>query len=168
MKGTLAVKVDEKLILQWIKKIGKQPSCCVPLLQEIQSQYGYLPREAMDIVTKNTEISASQLFGVATFYAQFRLKPVGRNLIKVCHGTACHVRGADRLNTAIRHTLKLEKGEDTACNSSYTMADVACIGCCSLAPCMMINDEVSGGLTGDAARRELKKHARQHGEAMPQ
>ncbi|MBF0297673.1 MAG: NAD(P)H-dependent oxidoreductase subunit E [Oligoflexia bacterium] len=160
-------QVDKNLILQWIKKIGIDSSAAVPILQEIQTHYGYLPREAMDIVVENTNISASQLFGVATFYAQFRLKPIGRNLIRVCHGTACHVSGADRLNTSIRNSLGImDEKEDTTADAAYTIENVACLGCCSLAPVMTIGGEVFGNLSGADAQKALKKHAEANGEKL--
>ena len=165
---SLEATVDKALIRKWIEENGSDASAAVPLLQAVQNEYGYLPREAMNMIVSETDISASQLFGVATFYSQFRLDPVGRNIIKVCHGTACHVSGADRLNTALHQSLGINgNGEDTASNGSYTIEDVACIGCCSLAPVMVIGDETFGNLTGADAQRSLKKHARQHGEFLP-
>lgn len=168
MEETLEAKVNPELVMQWIRDLGTSPSAAVPLLQAIQTQYKYLPRDAMNIVVKNTEITGSQLFGVATFYSQFRLKPVGRHQIKICHGTACHVTGADRLNTALRFALNIEdESEDTASNGSYTVEDVACLGCCSQAPVMAIDAEVSGYLKGSTAQRILKRHAKKHGEQLP-
>lgn len=165
---TLEATVDPELVKKWIVEIGSGVSAAVPLLQAIQGQYGYLPRTALDLVTASTDITASQLFGVATFYAQFRMRPVGRHLIKVCHGTACHVRGADRLNTSLRHILALEDAdEDTASNGSYTLEDVACVGCCSLAPALVIDNEITGNLTGANAQRQLKRHARSCNEVLP-
>ncbi len=165
---SLEATVDPALVNRWIDGIGRDVSAAVPLLQAIQGEYGYLPRDAMNLVVENTDITASQLYGVATFYAQFRMKPVGRHLIKVCHGTACHVRGADRLNTALKHSLGLTDNEqDTASNGSYTIEDVACVGCCSLAPAMVIDDTIVGNLTGANAQRELKKHARGCNEILP-
>ncbi|MBF0610562.1 MAG: NAD(P)H-dependent oxidoreductase subunit E [Magnetococcales bacterium] len=164
---SLEAKVEPELVHQWIAKIGSDAQAAVPLLQAIQGQYGYLPRQAMDLVVKHTTINASQLFGVATFYSQFRLKPVGRHMIKVCHGTACHVQGADRLNTSLRHALGITDAKgDTAPNGSYTMEDVACIGCCSLAPVMVVDEQTFGNLKGADAQRSLKKHARDHGEIL--
>ncbi len=167
-QNSLAAAVDKELVKKWIVENGSDASAAVPLLQSVQNEYGYLPREAMDIIVSETDISASQLYGVATFYSQFRLDPVGRHVIKVCHGTACHVSGADRLNTALRQSLGINEDEiDTASNGSYTLEDVACIGCCSLAPVMVIGDETFGNLKGADAQRSLKKHARQHGEFLP-
>lgn len=165
---SLEATVEPAKIQEWISELGTEPSAAVPLLQAIQGEYGYLPRPAMELVIENTEINASQLYGVATFYAQFRLKPVGRNLIKVCHGTACHVLGADRLNTSLRHVLGIKVDEeDTAPNGSYTVEDVACIGCCSLAPVMLIGEEAFPNLSGADAQRALKKHARAKNEVLP-
>ena len=167
-KQSLEATVDPALIHQWIQEIGSDPSAAVPLLQSVQRKYGYLPRSAMDMIVAGTEINASQLFGVATFYAQFRLTPVGRNLIKVCHGTACHVSGADRINTSLRHILGMEDAsEDTADNGSYTIEDVACIGCCSLAPVMLIGGEAFPNLKGADAQRQLIKHASTVREILP-
>lgn len=166
--ASLEATVDPDKVQGWIANIGSDSSAAVPLLQAIQSEYGYLPRKAMNLIVQNTEINASQLFGVATFYAQFRLKPVGRNMIKVCHGTACHVQGADRLNTSLRHALGLHvEEEDTASNGSYTIENVACIGCCSLAPVMLVNGEAFPNLKGADAQRHLIKHAKTVGEYLP-
>jgi len=165
--SSLEAVVELERILQWIARIGSDASAAVPLLQAIQSEYGYVPRKAMDLVVQHTDINASQLYGVVTFYAQFRLRPVGRNRIKVCHGTACHVKGADRLNTALRQALDITDPEaDTASNGSYTLEDVACIGCCSLAPVMVVGDEVFPNLKGADAQRSLKTHAKAHKEVL--
>jgi NADH:ubiquinone oxidoreductase subunit E len=167
MSQALEAKVEPETVLEWIEKIGSDSSSTVPLLQAVQSEYGYLPRAAMDLIVKNSDITGRQVYGVATFYSQFRLKPVGRHIIKICHGTACHVSGADRLNTSLRHMLNInDEEQDTAENGSYTIEQVACIGCCSQAPVMVISDEVSGNLTGANAQRVLKKHAKKSEEIV--
>jgi len=167
MSQSLEAKVEFEDVLSWIKRIGSDSSSTVPLLQAVQSEYGYLPREAMDMIIQNTDITGSQVYGVATFYSQFRLKPVGRHIIRVCHGTACHVTGADRLDTSLRHILNItDQEQDTAENGSYTIEQVACIGCCSQAPVLVIADEVSGNLTGANAQRALKKHAKKNEEIV--
>ena len=101
MSEALEAKVEPEVVLEWINKIGSDSSSTVPLLQAVQSEYGYLPRAAMDLIVQNTAITGRQVYGVATFYSQFRLKPVGRHIIRICHGTACHVSGADRLDTSL-------------------------------------------------------------------
>ena len=167
MSQSLEAKVELVDVLSWIKRIGSDASSTVPLLQAVQSKYGYLPRAAMDMIIQNTDITGSQVYGVATFYSQFRLKPVGRHIIRVCHGTACHVTGADRLDTSLRHILNItDEEQDTAENGSYTIEQVACIGCCSQAPVLVIADEVSGNLTGANAQRALKKHAKKNEEIV--
>ena len=167
MSQSLEAKVEFEDVLSWIKRIGSDASSTVPLLQAVQSEYGYLPRAAMDMIIQNTDITGSQVYGVATFYSQFRLKPVGRHIIRVCHGTACHVTGADRLDTSLRHILNItDEEQDTAENGSYTIEQVACIGCCSQAPVLVIADEVSGNLTGANAQRALKKHAKKNEEIV--
>ncbi len=167
MSQSLEAKVELEDVLSWIKRIGSDSSSTVPLLQAAQSKYGYLPRAAMDMIIQNTDITGSQVYGVATFYSQFRLKPVGRHIIRVCHGTACHVTGADRLDTSLRHILNItDEEQDTAENGSYTIEQVACIGCCSQAPVLVIADEVSGNLTGANAQRALKKHAKKNEEIV--
>ncbi len=167
MSQSLEAKVEFEDVLSWIKRIGSDSSSTVPLLQAAQSEYGYLPRAAMDMIIENTDITGSQVYGVATFYSQFRLKPVGRHIIRVCHGTACHVTGADRLDTSLRHILNItDEEQDTAENGSYTIEQVACIGCCSQAPVLVIADEVSGNLTGANAQRALKKHAKKNEEIV--
>jgi len=167
MSQALEAKVEPGVVLNWIKEIGSDSSSTVPLLQAVQSEYGYLPRDAMNMIIENTDITGSQVYGVATFYSQFRLKPVGRHIIRVCHGTACHVTGADRLDTSLRHILNItDEEQDTAENGSYTIEQVACIGCCSQAPVLVIADEVSGNLTGANAQRALKKHAKKNEEIV--
>lgn len=167
MEKALEAKVEPEVVLNWIKTIGSDSSSTVPLLQAVQSEYGYLPREAMDLIIQNSDITGRQVYGVATFYSQFRLKPVGRHIIRICHGTACHVSGADRLKTSLRSILNIsDEEEDTAENGSYTLEEVACIGCCSQAPVMVISDDVSGNLTGTTAQRVLKKHAKQNDEMV--
>ncbi len=164
---SLEATVAPELIREWVEEMGDDAAATVPLLQAIQREYGYLPREAMDLVVAQTDISASQLYGVATFYSQFRMRPVGRNLVKVCHGTACHVRGADRLDTSLRHILAIEdEEEDTSANGSYTVESVACVGCCSIAPALVINDDIVGNLSGAKAQLTLKKHARKADEEL--
>ncbi|MEA3446007.1 MAG: NAD(P)H-dependent oxidoreductase subunit E, partial [Bacteroidota bacterium] len=97
----------------------------------------------------------SDMYGVATFYAQFRLKPVGKNIIKVCHGTACHVQNATAITDAIKESLKIDDGETTP-DGLFTLESVACLGCCSLAPVMMIGDETYGKLNDKNAKKVIK------------
>jgi NADH-quinone oxidoreductase subunit E len=117
----------------------------IPLLQKLQDAYGYLPREVMLEVAQRTGLPASRLYGVATFYAQFHLKPRGRHTIRCCRGTACHVRGSKEIAETIKRTLAVEEGDTTA-DGRFTFEVVACLGTCFLAPVIMINDDYYGSL----------------------
>jgi NADH-quinone oxidoreductase subunit E len=118
----------------------------IPILQYAQEEFGYLPEEAMRDIAKFTGVSPSKLYGVASFYAQFRLTPVGENRIMVCRGTACHVRGAQQVLSELSRQLGIKEGETTD-DRKYTLETVACVGCCALAPCVTINNRVHGRLT---------------------
>ena len=118
----------------------------IPILQDIQSYFGYLPEELMKEVSRFVGIPESELYGVATFYQQFRFTPIGRKHIIVCEGTACHVKGANKIIENIERHLNIKKGEVTF-DLEYSLESVGCLGCCALAPCAMINQEVKSNLT---------------------
>jgi NADH-quinone oxidoreductase subunit E len=120
----------------------------IPLLQKTQDIFGYLPQCSMREIARVTGASAAEIYGVATFYSQFRFTPTGKHVMKVCHGTACHVQGADSLDTVVEQRLGVAPGNTTA-DGEFTVEKVACLGCCSLAPVVMIDGEVYGRLTGD-------------------
>jgi NADH-quinone oxidoreductase subunit E len=124
----------------------------IPLLQKTQDIYGFLPQEAMREIALVTGRSPAEIYGVATFYAQFRFTPMGKHVMKVCHGTACHVQGADSLDTVVENKLGVAPGNTTP-DGQFTIERVACLGCCSLAPVVMIDGEVYGRLTGDKLGR---------------
>ncbi|NMB42438.1 MAG: NADH-quinone oxidoreductase subunit NuoE [Firmicutes bacterium] len=129
----------------------------VPVLQKIQEEFGYLPRPAMEYVAKRLRIPISKIFGVATFYAQFHLHPRGRNIIRVCRGTACHVRGVSKVAEKIQEILGIGVGETTE-DLNFTYEEVACIGACGLAPVMTINDKTYGKLASNKLKGILKKY----------
>jgi NADH-quinone oxidoreductase subunit E len=122
----------------------------IPVLQETQKKIGYLSREAMEVVSEELSIPLAELYGVATFYAQFHLKPRGRHIIRVCRGTACHVRGSAKIMEKIKSMLDVEENGTTE-DLRYTLEPVACLGCCGLAPVVMIDDDTHGRLTDDEA-----------------
>jgi NADH-quinone oxidoreductase subunit E len=122
----------------------------IPLLQAAQEIYGYLPKEAMAQIAKELHVPFSKVYGVATFYAQFHLKPRGRHVIRVCTGTACHVQGSDKVLKGIEEALGIKSGETTA-DLRYTLETVACLGACGLAPAMMVNEDTYGRLTSATA-----------------
>lgn len=113
----------------------------IPVLQGAQDIYGYLPAEVMEAIAVNLDVPISQVYGVVTFYAQFHLEPRGKHIIRSCQGTACHVRGSARVLTALKDKLALTEGQVTTPDLQFTLETVACIGCCSLAPVIMINSD---------------------------
>ncbi|MCL2408918.1 MAG: NADH-quinone oxidoreductase subunit NuoE [Oscillospiraceae bacterium] len=127
----------------------------IPLLQKLQNAYGYLPQDVISRLSERTGIFVSQIMGVATFYSQFRLEPVGENVVKICFGTACHVIGAENIADAICRELGTTLGGTTE-DRLFTVESVACLGCCSLAPVIMINEETHGRLTPDTARAVIQ------------
>jgi NADH-quinone oxidoreductase subunit E len=135
----------------------------IPILQKVQDEYTYLPEHLMAEIARYTHVPASDIYGVATFYAQFRFTPTGKNLISVCRGTACHVRGAPRIFEEITDQLDLE-GEGTTEDMEYTVETVACVGCCALAPVITINEEVHGDLTKQKVKKLIQAEGDDHGE----
>jgi NADH-quinone oxidoreductase subunit E len=122
------------------------PAELIPVLQAVQAELGYLPDEAMREIARFTCVPESRVFGVATFYAQFRFKPIGKYHVMVCRGTACHVRGAPKILDEIKRILHINEGE-TRADRLYSLETVACIGACGLSPTIMINKRVTGKLT---------------------
>lgn len=140
---------------QIVEEVGREPEKVIPLLQEIQRRHGYLPENMVEAVAGELDVPVSQLYGVATFYSQFRFTPIGKYLIKVCKGTACHVAGAEQLHDMISSELKIDEGETTE-DGLFTLESVACLGCCSLAPVVMINDKIYGKLSASKIRKIIK------------
>lgn len=137
--------VDLGLIEPLIKKYKGKKGNLIPLLQGAQNIYGYIPKKVFEKISADTGLNLSDMYGVATFYAQFRLNPVGKNIIRVCHGTACHVQGATAITDELVSFLGIKDGETTP-DRIFTLESVACLGCCSLAPVMMIGDDTYGKL----------------------
>ncbi len=118
----------------------------IPLLQEVQTRFGYLPEEAMQGIAKFLRLPESTVYGVCTFYAQFKLTPTGRHTIKVCRGTACHVRGVNRILEEVENQLSIKPGETTS-DLEYSLETIACFGSCALAPVMVVDETVYGKMT---------------------
>ncbi len=155
-EAALQSSVDLSLIDPLIKKYKDKKGNLIPLLQGTQNIYGYLPEETFVKISELTGIKLSEMYGVATFYTQFRLNPVGKHIIKVCHGTACHVQNATAISESLEDALGIKDGETTE-DRLFTLESVACLGCCSLAPVMMIGDETYGKLTGSQAVKIVKE-----------
>lgn len=139
------MSLDLTLVDKIVAQKGTTPDMAIPILQAIQDRLRHIPLEAIERIAATTEMTESQLYGIATFYAQFRLTPVGEKILKVCHGTACHVSGADGLTEALEQRLGILNGENTP-DMKYTLSSVACVGCCSLAPVVMVDQKTYGKL----------------------
>ena len=156
-------KSDLSLLDAVLEEYGHTSTNLITILQKAQDIYGYLPKDVMYFVAEKLGIAPADVVGVATFYSQFRLTPIGKYLIMSCQGTACHVNGSERVRDAISEYLGIGHGQTTE-DGLFTLENVACLGCCSLAPVMMINEEVFGRLTPEKAvliLEELRKKEEQ-------
>ncbi len=133
----------------------------IPILQAVQRQFGYLQKETLRDVADFAGVPESQVYAVATFYAQFRFTPIGKKHVMVCRGTACHVRGAPRILQEIENQLGIKEGETTD-DLEYSLETVACIGACGLSPCIMINEKVEASLTPKKVTKSLGKAIHEH------
>jgi NADH-quinone oxidoreductase subunit E len=149
-------KVNLELLDPILQQYKNVKGNMIPILQHTQDLYGYLPKEAFLRIAEETGLQLSDMYGVATFYAQFRLNPVGKHIIKVCHGTACHVQNANKITDALQESLNVKDGETTE-DRLFTLESVACLGCCSLAPVMMVAGETYGKLSGSEASKIIKE-----------
>ena len=142
--------IDEmkKYIDGVLLKYSNPEESLIAILQNVQGFQGYISRDAVEYITEKTGIASSRIMGVASFYAGFRLKPVGKYRIMVCMGTACHVNGSERVGDTVKRVLGIEAGDITD-DGLFSWEEVACLGCCSISPAMMINDTVYGSLTQD-------------------
>ncbi len=148
--------VDLGLLDPVLNKYRHVKGNMIPILQHTQEIYGYLPKAAFARIADETGLELADMYGVATFYAQFRLNPVGKHIIKVCHGTACHVQNANKISDALQESLNVKDGETTE-DRLFTLESVACLGCCSLAPVMMVAGETYGKLSGSEASKIIKE-----------
>ena len=146
---------DLSLIEPVLETYAEVPGSLIAILQETQDIYGYLPMDVMELISERTGTAIASVIGVATFYAQFRLQPVGRYLIMLCQGTACHVNGSELISAAITDELGIEDGQTTE-DGLFSLKHVACLGCCSLSPVMMVNGKVYSSLTPDKAKKVLR------------
>ncbi len=151
--------VNTELIAGIVYRNNAEKGSAIPILQEVQSTFGYVPPAAIQSISEATGIPASDLYSIVTFYSQFRLEPLGENTIKVCHGTACHLAGANRVTQAVEMATGAQEGR-TSADGKFTLERVACLGCCSLAPVLMVNDEVHARVKPEEIRKmveEVKK-----------
>ena len=148
-------KSDLSLLDEVLTKYKNTKGSLITVLQKAQEIYGYLPTDVIYRIAEEMSLTPAKVMGVATFYTQFRFKPVGKYLIMLCQGTACHVNGSERIEKAIKEELGISDGETTD-DGLFTLKNVACLGCCSLSPVMMINEETYGSLTPEKVKTILK------------
>jgi len=150
-------KLDLTKLDKILSKYKGQEGVLISALQEVQAELGWIPREAIECIADALEVSLGQVYGVLTFYAQFYLTPRGRNTIRVCRGTACHVRGTNANLRAVKQTLGIEEGETTN-DFRFSLETVACLGTCFLAPVMMVNRNYYGRLTPGRVETILEQY----------
>ena len=146
----MAVKKFED-VCDILDRHGREASRLIPVLQEVQKIYGYLPQEVLTFVATSLSLPPARVFGVATFYAHFNLEPKGRYVFRLCDGTACHVKGSEDILEALREKLGLSEEKDTTSDLMFTVETVSCLGACGLAPVMTVNDKVYGQVTPQRA-----------------
>lgn len=152
---TAAPGVDLSFVDALVEAQGRSKEAAIPILQAIQAHYRYLPDEALRRVCELTDVTPAQIAGTSSFYARFRRSPVGDHIVRVCHGTACHVSGARQITEELRRQLGIPEGSDTDRERRFTLDEVACLGCCSLAPVLMVDDHTAGRLTPATATAAL-------------
>ncbi len=148
-----------------LKEFGKDSAKLIPILQKVQDAYGFLPEDIMRYVANELEISPARVFGVATFFAHFAITPKGKHIVRVCNGTACHVKGSATVINMVREVLKLKPGQDTTDDGLFTLECVSCLGACGLAPVMVMDETVHGQITADKAAQiidEVRKQEATH------
>ncbi len=155
-------KSDLSLLDEVFERYENVPNNLIAVLQKAQDIYGYLPKDVMYYVAEKLGLTPADVVAVATFYSQFRLTPIGKYLIMSCQGTACHVNGSERIFDAMSEYLGIGNGETTE-DGLFTLENVACLGCCSLAPVIMINGEAHGNLTPESVVTVLKEIQKKEG-----
>ncbi len=155
-------EVDLSFVDRVVAQLGQTAEATIPILQAIQEHYRYLPEPALERVCSLTDITPAAIVGVSTFYTQFRHQPVGQHLIRVCHGTACHVKGSDLVQQSLQHHLDIPDDNDTDPTGRFTIQKVACLGCCTLAPVVQIDGITYGRLSAASAPQVIHDFLRQH------
>jgi NADH-quinone oxidoreductase subunit E len=163
-KGVMKTAAKKESFSYRLWRYDGAPGELIPLLQSAQEHFGYIPRRAITYISGVTGKPESDIYGVITFYSQFRLQPMGKYVVRACAGTACHVSGAKSIIDTIEDEIGVEVG-DTSEDGLFTFLTVACIGCCSLAPVMMVNDDTHGRLTPASVRKILKEYRRKARES---
>ncbi len=144
-------------VMEIIDRYDRSETKIIPILQAVQEEYRYLPQEVLTFIATSLGVSPARLYGVATFYSHFSLEPKGKHILKMCDGTACHVRGSSAVIDAVRKRLNLTAKKITTDDMMYTFETVSCLGACGLAPVLVVDDEVHGQITPEQAMAILDK-----------
>ncbi len=150
-------------VCEIIDRNGRDPARLIPILQAVQEEYRYLPEDILTLIATTLNVSPARVYGVVTFYAHFSLKPKGKYVVRVCDGTACHVKKSEGLLDALRRRLGLEPGRDTTGDMLFTVETVSCLGACGLAPVLVVNDQVHGQMTPEKAAAVIDELMAQEG-----
>lgn len=156
-KSTPENSVQDKTFLELVEELPPERESVIPALQNIQKSQGYLPEDALETIADYTDTPLANVTGIATFYSQFYLEPQGEHTIKVCQGTACHIKGADDILDELKRELDVKAGEVTS-DGKFTLTNVRCLGACSLAPVIMVDENVHGNLTPEKAIEVLEEY----------
>lgn len=160
---TLAQKYPVIAVKKIVEKHINSKGIAIPILQDLQNVFGYISPDLLRRAAEFSGIPVNELYSIVTFYAQFRLEPIGEHLIQICHGTACHLAGADKITESIQFETKARTGK-TSDDNLFTLEKVACLGCCSLAPVMTVDEETHGKLSPENVRKILKTVRRKSSE----
>jgi len=147
----------EKAFENILKNFERNEGNILSILQEVEERFGYIPEEAVDWLSKRLDIPASRIFGIITFYSQFHLKPRGENIVTVCRGTACHVKGSEKLINRLFIELGIPPDEDTSDDFKFTIEKVNCLGACGIAPVVVCNKDVHGKMSLDKLTKVIRK-----------
>ena len=139
-----------------LTRYRKNEGNLISILQDIESEFGYLREDAINWISERLDVPPAKFYGIATFYAQFHLKPKGKNVVTACCGTACHVKGSERLINSLMKELAIPAGEETSEDLKFTVEKVNCVGACSIAPVIIVNKTVHGKMTPDKLMKEMK------------
>lgn len=157
MSATYAAAHSFNKVMEILDRFERSETKIIPILQAVQEEYRYLPQEVMTFIATSLGVSPARLYGVATFYSHFSLEPKGKHILKMCDGTACHVRGSSAVIDAIRAKLSLTPKKITTDDMMYTFETVSCLGACGLAPVLVVDDEVHGQVTPEQALQLIAK-----------
>ena len=160
--------IDLRFVEEAVERIGREPNAVIPMLQATQEHYGYLPEEALKRICEITRITPAAIAGVSSFYDMFRHRPVGKHIVRVCRGTACHVTGAERVEDTLRRHLGIPPGEDTDPERRFTIEPVACLGCCTLAPVVKMDHNTFGHASAEKASKMLAEFLSPNGDGSGQ